>query len=68
MSTQIDDHILRILVADDEAGIRTGMRRALEGLSVGDEAFGGKFTVEVLEAADGLETQARLAEQPAAAA
>lgn len=48
-----DDRIIRILVADDEDGIRRGVRRALEGLTVESEDLGGVFETVIDEAADG---------------
>lgn len=56
--------VLRVLVADDEAGIRTGIRRTLEGLRLHGEEFGGDLVIEVTEAADGNEARRRLGEQP----
>lgn len=55
-----EEHVLRVLVADDEAGIRSGVDRVLSGLSVDLDEYGGptRFTVET--AADGLAARARL--------
>ena len=55
-----EGHVLRVLVADDEAGIRSGTSRVLSGLSVDLDGYGGptRFTVET--AADGLAARARL--------
>lgn len=64
MTVQTPDNILRILVADDEEGIRTGIRRVLEGMTLRNEEFGGDFEIEIREAADGLETVQKLADQP----
>lgn len=48
-----EDRIIRILIADDEEGIRRGVRRTLDGVTVRSEALGGTFTTVIEEAADG---------------
>lgn len=56
--------VLRILVADDETGIRTGIRRTLEGLKLEGDGFDGDLRIEVDEAADGNEARRKLQQQP----
>jgi two-component system, sensor histidine kinase and response regulator len=55
---------LKILVADDEAGMRTGIGRTLEGLTVADEHGDGEYALEISFASDGVEARRILAEQP----
>ena len=59
-----DDNVLRVLIADDEPGMRTGIARALEGLTVTDEHGEGQYTLEVHLASDGSEAHQILAQQP----
>jgi two-component system, sensor histidine kinase and response regulator len=55
---------LRILIADDEAGMRAGVRRSLEGLHISDPHSDQEIPIFLDEAADGREAQSKLAEQP----
>ncbi len=57
-----DEQIIRILVADDEEGIRRGVRRALEGLTIEGEGLGGTFTTVIDEAVDGTTALRKLKE------
>ena len=59
-----DEAVLRLLVADDERGIRQGAIRVLSDLRVDAEGFGEDFRVEIDEASDGPETRRKLAERP----
>ncbi|MFN2372007.1 MAG: response regulator, partial [Candidatus Krumholzibacteriia bacterium] len=52
---------LRVLVADDEEGIRTGVGRVLGGLTVELDGYGGPTTFVVDAAPDGLAARERLA-------
>jgi len=56
--------VLRILIADDEAGMRAGVRRSLEGLDLSGEEYGKNLQILIDEAADGNETRRKLAEHP----
>lgn len=55
-----EEPVLRILVADDESGMRAGMRRTLEGMRVRSED-GLEYRLTVDEAADGKQTRQKLA-------
>lgn len=59
-----ESNVLRILIADDEAGMRGGVRRALEGIDLSGEEFGENLEIIVDEAADGNQTRRKLAEHP----
>jgi two-component system sensor histidine kinase/response regulator len=50
-----DDKFIRILVADDEDGMRGGVIRSLEGITVASEELGGEFSTVIKEARDGTE-------------
>lgn len=54
------ERTLKVLIADDESGIRTGIARALEGLTVTDEHGQGEYTLEFSFATDGVETRKML--------
>ncbi|MBU2501208.1 response regulator [bacterium] len=58
-----EPNVLRVLVADDEAGIRLGVRRALDGMRVPVEGYGDDFTFAVDLAADGEEARRKLDEE-----
>lgn len=58
-----EPNVLRVLVADDEAGIRLGVRRALDGMRVPVEGYGDDFTFAVDLAADGEEARRKLEEE-----
>ncbi len=58
-----DDRILKVLIADDEPGMRMGIARSLEGLTVIDEHDQGQYSLDVSFAADGLEAREILAHQ-----
>ncbi len=58
------DQVLRLLVADDEPGIRQGASRALRGLKVGLEGDEQEWLLQVETAATGDEAQERLAAEP----
>jgi signal transduction histidine kinase len=59
-----EDRIIRVLIADDEEGIRRGECRALEGLKVQGPGLEGEFTVAIDEAPDGLTALRKLEEGP----
>lgn len=48
-----EERVLRVLVADDEAGMRRGIARALGSLAVEIEGYGDGTTFDVVQAADG---------------
>jgi signal transduction histidine kinase len=56
-----DEQVLRVLVADDEAGMRRGIARVLASLDVSGEGYGAGVGFEVVPAADGDEALALLA-------
>lgn len=56
-------HILDVLVVDDEAGMRAGAERSLEGFSVSLPEFGETLSFSVRSAATGEEALAALAEK-----
>ncbi len=56
-----DSMVLRVLIADDEPGMRTGIARALEKLTVTDEHAENNYNLEFVFASDGLEAQSILA-------
>lgn len=55
--------ILKVLIADDEPGMRLGIARALEGLTVTDEHGEGHYSLDVEFAADGTEAKQILGEK-----
>ncbi len=57
-----DNHVLQVLIADDEVGMRTGMARALEGLTVTEPHGQGTFTLNIRLATDGFEAREILAQ------
>ncbi|HBA60853.1 MAG TPA: hypothetical protein DCZ92_08545 [Elusimicrobia bacterium] len=59
-------HKLDILIVDDEAGMRSGAERSLEGFSVPLPDFGETVTFAVRSAATGEEALAALREKPPA--
>jgi two-component system, sensor histidine kinase and response regulator len=59
-----DKHVLRILIADDEDGMREGIRRALSGLVISGKEYHGDYRVVVDDAADGQQTRDKLAAGP----
>lgn len=52
-----DSHILKVLIADDEPGMRTGIARSLENLVVTDDHGEDRYTLDINFADDGLEAQ-----------
>lgn len=56
-----EELVLRVLVADDEPGIRLGVKRALKGLGVEIEGYGAKTRFEVTLAEDGFQAMEALA-------
>ena len=58
-----EERHIRLLVADDEAGIRGGIIRSLEGLTVTNEELGGTFKTIIKEAADGTQALRILTEE-----
>ena len=57
------DNILDVLVVDDEAGMRTGAERSLEGFSVPLPEFGETLTFAVRSASTGGEALAAIGEK-----
>lgn len=57
-----DDRIISVLVADDEEGMRLGIRRTLAGMNLVLDGYPGKTTFAVELAADGTEARQKLAE------
>ncbi len=57
-----EDRIIRVLIADDEDGIRRGECRALDGMKVQGHGLEGEFTVAIDEAPDGLTALRKLEE------
>jgi len=55
-----DDRIISVLVADDEEGMRLGVKRALTGLNLTLEGYPGKTSFSVDIAADGTEASQML--------
>jgi len=49
-----DDRVISVLVADDEEGMRQGVRRALSGFKLELDGYPGKTTFAVELAADGI--------------
>ncbi|MCP4800697.1 MAG: response regulator [bacterium] len=48
---------LKVLIADDEPGMRSGIARALEGLTVTDDHSNQVYSLDVTFATDGLEAR-----------
>lgn len=57
-----DDRVLKVLIADDEQGMRMGARRTLEKTTVIADHNQGEFTFEITEAVDGDDARAKLDE------
>ncbi|MBE0567802.1 MAG: response regulator [Krumholzibacteria bacterium] len=57
-----EPRLLRVLVADDEEGIRAGVARVLGGLTVDLDAYGGPTAFAVETVPDGLAARERLAQ------
>lgn len=56
-----DDRLISVLVADDEEGMRLGVRRALLGMNLVLDGYPGKTSFSVDIAADGTEAREKLA-------
>lgn len=55
-----EQSVLKVLIADDEPGMRTGIARALEGLQVKGDHGQGNYSLDIHFAADGFEAQKTL--------
>jgi two-component system, sensor histidine kinase and response regulator len=58
-----DQHTLKVLIADDEPGMRTGIARTLEGLKITDTHTDQVYSLDVSFAGDGQEAREVLAQQ-----
>ncbi len=58
-----DQYTLSVLIADDESGMRSGIARALEGLTVTDDHTDQTYTLDLTFAEEGLEARTILATQ-----